>query len=93
MAKKIALAAFVLLAAGILAFYNPTKQDYIAFADENLAGSHPDEIEKTNLVIFSIYTPIVDETYGVSHVGIMGKFIELSEENFNVPIWVEFFFR
>ncbi|WP_316568779.1 hypothetical protein [Neobacillus sp. YIM B06451] len=93
MAKKIALAAVILLAAGILAFFNPTENDYIAYSNEYMFDSHPDEIEKTNLLVLSIYTPVIDEKYGISHLGIMGQFIELSEENFNLPIWVEFFFR
>ncbi|WP_156424283.1 hypothetical protein [Bacillus sp. FJAT-27445] len=97
MAKKIGLAAVILVVAGFLAFLNPTKNDYIAYTKdkfENLPDrSKPDDIEKTNLLIFSIYTPIVGEKYGISHLGIMGQFIELSEENFNPPIWLEFFLR
>ncbi|WP_156324549.1 hypothetical protein [Bacillus sp. FJAT-27245] len=93
MAKKIALVAVIIVAAGILAYFNPTEKDYITYSNENLVDSHPDDIEKTNLLIFSIYTPVLDERYGISHLGIMGQFIELSEENFNVPIWLKFFFR
>lgn len=97
MAKKISILAAAVCLAAVLAFMNPSETDYVAYAEEKFADepaiAHPDDIEKANLLIFSIYTPVVDEEYGVSHLGVMGQFIELSRENLKPPIWMEIFLR
>ncbi|RHW38112.1 hypothetical protein D1B31_15155 [Neobacillus notoginsengisoli] len=97
MAKKLGIIAAALLVAGILAFFNPSEKDFVVYAEEKFPDrpsvAHPDDIEKADLLLFSIYTPIVADEYGVSHLGIMGQFIELSRENLKPPIWMELFLR
>jgi hypothetical protein len=49
------------------------------------------DIERINFFIFSTYIPVVYSEKGITHLGIMGKFIQISDGQFDYPVWLELF--
>ncbi|WP_442598802.1 hypothetical protein [Neobacillus sp. D3-1R] len=80
---------------GFLFTTNPTEDDYDRFS-EKIYGKQPDsnlptELERLNFLFFSTYTPVVAFENGVTHLGIAGKFIKISEGQFDYPWFLEIF--
>ncbi|WP_163102401.1 hypothetical protein [Peribacillus alkalitolerans] len=81
---------------GFLYFTNPTLQKYKWFS-ENKYGEIPNnpelpmEIERINFLLFSTFTPIIGLEAGITHLGIMGQFIQISDGQFDYPVWLELF--
>ncbi|WP_316568705.1 hypothetical protein [Neobacillus sp. YIM B06451] len=79
-----------------LAFTNPNEKDYYNFI-ENEYGKSPEdrlyfsELERINFFVFSTYTPIFITEHGITHLGIMGKFIQISDGQFDYPLWLRLF--
>ncbi|WP_064092173.1 hypothetical protein [Rossellomorea aquimaris] len=82
---------FILLFTAIIT--NPSKDDYIQFSEESIGQPNPAglEIERINFYFFSAYTPVFFDEYGVSYLGLFGKFIRISDGQFDYPWWLEFF--
>lgn len=88
----IVLAIFLLAAI----FTNPTKQDYIQFTEESMGEPIPEDadntyIERINFVLFSAYSPVTHHEHGMTHLGIFGQFVQISDGQYDYPIWLEFF--
>lgn len=80
---------------GFLALTNPSESDYNEFTvkkygEPPLAYSHV-KLERINFIVFSTYTPFYQFENGITHLGIMGKFIQVSDGQFDYPKWLEFF--
>ena len=99
--KKYIVSGFFILMIILALATNPTTESYINFI-ENKTGVKeyslgkenrpiPIEIERINFYIFSTYTPVIYTEYGVTHLGIFGKFIEISRGQFHYPKWLELF--
>ncbi|TMU87261.1 hypothetical protein FGG79_03790 [Bacillus sp. BHET2] len=77
---------------GIAILTNPKKDEYIQFTEETIGEPAIDvEVEQINFVIFSSYTPIIFGEHGITHLGIFGQFIQISEGQFDYPAWLELF--
>ena len=90
--KKFIINAVLVLIFILFMITNPTKQEYLQFS----GWSEPPEsihiqIERVNFFIFSTYTPIVAHESGITHLGIMGHFFQISDGQFDYPWWLEFF--
>ncbi|MGD6832319.1 hypothetical protein ACQCT5_09150 [Sutcliffiella halmapala] len=74
-----------------LIYFNPSQQDYEEFSKQEY-GHPPDDvemdIERINFFIFSTYTPVVYLEKGITHLGIMGRFIRISDGQFDYPFWL-----
>src|SRR4051812_49596384 len=78
-----------------LALTNPSESDYNEFqlkkyGEPPLAYSEV-KLEHINFIVFSTYTPYYRYENGITHLGIMGKFIQISDGQFDYPTWLEFF--
>lgn len=82
---------FLLLFVSIIT--NPSKQDYLLFSEKQSGVPTPAEveIERINFYLFSTYTPFVVYENGITHLGIFGNFIQISDGQFDYPWWLEFF--
>lgn len=73
---------------------NPSDKQYLEFSME-LYGEPPQsvkiEVERINFLLFSTYTPIVHYEHGITHIGAFGKFFQLSEGQFDYPMWLNLF--
>jgi hypothetical protein len=92
--RSISLLVILLISAALLT--NPAKKDYLLFSEEffgeSLPVHDPDvSVERINFFLFSTYTPVVYEEHGVTHLGIYGQFIQISDGQFDYPWWLEFF--
>ncbi len=90
--KKFIISASLVLIIILCMITNPTKQEYLQFSgwSEPLESIHI-QIERVNFFIFSTYTPIVAHESGITHLGIMGHFFQISDGQFDYPKWLEFF--
>ncbi|WP_019412776.1 hypothetical protein [Paenisporosarcina sp. TG20] len=94
---KVLLIGSLLTLLIIAALSNPTEKDYVAFSDKRYGelpastSNFSVDIETINFVIFSTYTPIVAHEHGITHLGIMGTFIQISEGQFDYPWWLGLF--
>ncbi|QFT87534.1 hypothetical protein FIU87_02620 [Bacillus sp. THAF10] len=69
----------VLLLIVIAILTNPTLADYEGEKGELLEG----EVEHINFYVFSTYTPVVHHEHGITHLGIFGKFYQMSDGQFD----------
>jgi hypothetical protein len=94
MNKWFIIVAFILFIF-VLTFTNPTEEDYQQFIvnefGEPPISDLPVEIERVDFVIFSTYTPIVAFEHGITHLGIGGIFLQISDGQFDYPWWLELF--
>jgi hypothetical protein len=67
-----------------------TVKGYITVA-EGKAGNAIVKIERVNFYIFSTYTPFIYVESDVTHLGVFGHFIRISEGQFDYPRWLELF--
>jgi hypothetical protein len=78
---------FILLV--VLALTNPSEQDFIKFDEEKYGKppitSFPITLDRKNFLLFSIYTPVFAVESGVTHLGIMGQFIQISMGGMGKP--------
>jgi hypothetical protein len=49
------------------------------------------KIERINFYIFSTYTPFIYMENGMTHLGVFGHFIQISDGQFDYPRWLELF--
>ncbi|MGB3261996.1 hypothetical protein [Paenisporosarcina sp.] len=92
--KRYIISAFLvlLLLIVLLIATNPTKQEYLQFNDwEEKQPSIHVQIERINFYVFSTYTPVVAHEHGMTHLGIIGDFYQISDGQFDYPWWLEFF--
>lgn len=93
--KKRWIAGIVLLLLVIvLAVTNPTEQDYNEFSVSKYGEPDsriPVEIERINFLLFSTYTPVYLMEKGITHLGICGNFIQISDGQFDYPWWLDLF--
>lgn len=96
--KRNIFVAFSVLIIILALFTNPTKEDYMQFTnwqDEQLVvegnGHIQVKIERVNFYVFSTYTSIVHIEHGVTHLGVFGHFIRISNGQFHYPRWLELF--
>jgi hypothetical protein len=79
----------------LFALTNPTESDYNDFQLKKYGElplvSSEIELERINFIVFSTYTPFRHYENGITHLGIMGKFIRISDGQFDYPTWLEFF--
>ncbi|MGM0835662.1 MAG: hypothetical protein ACQEV7_05855 [Bacillota bacterium] len=77
-----------------LLYFNPSEQNYEEFSEQEY-GLPPDDvemdIERINFFFFSTYTPVVYSEKGITHLGIMEKFILISDGQFGYPVWLGLF--
>ena len=93
--RRIFLIVLFILLFGFLSLTNPSESDYNEFA-LNKYGEPPltyanVKLERINFIVFSTYTPFYQFENGITHLGIMGKFIQISDGQFDYPWWLEFF--
>jgi len=90
--KKFIISALFVLIIILCMNTNPTKQEYLQFSgwSEPPKSIHI-QIERVNFFIFSTYTPIVAHESGITHLGILGNFYQISDGQFDYPRWLEFF--
>lgn len=90
--KKFIIGTLFVLIIILFMITNPTKQEYLQFSgwSEQPESIHI-QIERVNFFIFSTYTPIVAHESGITHLGIMGNFFQISDGQFDYPRWLEFF--
>jgi hypothetical protein len=86
--KKIQwIITFILLV--VLALSNPSEQDYKKFDEEKygkpLITSFPITLDRKNFFLFSTYTPVFAVENGITHLGIMGHFIQISNGGMGKP--------
>lgn len=89
--KRTLISAILLLIIIIFISTNPTKKDYLLYQDWEEISSPHFQIERKNFYLFSTYTPIVAHEYGMTHLGLMGNFYQISEGQFDYPWWLNFF--
>lgn len=72
---------------GLLAFTNPSKKDFVSFFEKEYGKlpktDLPVGLEKINFLFFSLYTPVVATEHGITHLGILGHFVQISEGQFD----------
>jgi len=90
--KKFIIGTLFVLIIILFMITNPTKQEYLQFSgwSEQPESIHI-QIERVNFFIFSTYTPIVAHESGITHLGILGHFFQISDGQFDYPRWLEFF--
>lgn len=90
--KRLIISTLIVLMIIFCMSTNPTKQEYLQFNgwSESPKSIHI-QIERVNFVLFSTYTPIVAHESGITHLGIVGHFFQISEGQFDYPWWLEFF--
>jgi hypothetical protein len=94
--KRLVFTLIILAVLGLFALTNPNESDYYDFTVKEF-GQPPHElmlfsrVERINFFLFSSYTPYFFIENGVTHLGIMGKFIRISDGQFDYPWWLEFF--
>lgn len=92
--RRISMLIFVVLV-GFLFFTNPTEKDYHLYSEKKYGKpptlNLPTELERVNFIIFSTYTPKFAFENGITHLGIMGHFFQISDGQFDYPWWLEFF--
>ena len=94
--KKLKLSiSIVVLAVGLLVLTNPSESDYFEFTVKEYGEpprvSSSAKLERINFFVFSTYTPVFQYEKGITHLGIMGTFIQISDGQFDYPFWLEFF--
>lgn len=65
---------------------NPTKHDYLQFIEEEIGPKRENveiEIKRGNFYVFSTYTPIVRNEHGMTHLGVLNTFFEISDGQFD----------
>lgn len=90
---------FGILIMGVLIFLaltNPNEKDYYVFTEKKYGKPLEDslymsDLERIDFFVFSTYTPIFITEHGITHLGIMGKFIQISDGQFDYPRWLELF--
>lgn len=73
---------------------NPSTKSYLQFSEEETGVEKPEEVEveRINFFLFSTYAskgPM--DHYGKVHLGFMGRFYQISDGQFDYPVWLEFF--
>ena len=80
---------------GLLALTNPNEDDYYAYEEKEYTGSLLNfeyvELERINFIVFSTYTPFVHSENGITHLGVFGVFIQISDGQFDYPKWMNLF--
>ena len=91
--KRYGTVTFFFLLFIILFFTNPTSNDYLQFSENQIGLPTPTnvEIERINFYLFSTYTPIAYQEYGMTHLGVFNNFFQISDGQFDYPWWLEFF--
>ncbi|HEX5563696.1 MAG TPA: hypothetical protein VFX34_01945 [Sporosarcina sp.] len=82
---------FILLIALVT---NPSEKEYLQFSEGKYGPPPPSvkmEIERVNFLLFSTYTPVYHVEYGITHLGAFGMFFQLSDGQFDYPIWLDLF--
>ncbi|MCF6136568.1 hypothetical protein [Pseudalkalibacillus berkeleyi] len=82
----------VLCTASILT--NPSTESYLQFSEEKSGVMKPAEVEveRINFFLFSTYAPKGPmDHYGIVHLGFMNRFYQISEGQYDYPVWLEFF--
>lgn len=64
---------------------------FIQYLEVDMEGSIPYKVERINFFIFSTYTAMVYVERGVTHLGVFGNFIRISEGQFDYPWWLKVF--
>ncbi|GAA0342995.1 hypothetical protein GCM10008967_36840 [Bacillus carboniphilus] len=95
MKKRWKIIAILLLACLCLfLFTNPNTSDYEVFSTDKYGEAPTDlplEIERVNFFLFSTYTPVIASEHGITHLGIVGQFFQISDGQFDYPWWLELF--
>ncbi|WP_409270086.1 hypothetical protein V1499_11630 [Neobacillus sp. SCS-31] len=94
--KRWVIGIVIMVVLIFLALTNPNEKDYYDFT-VNEYGKPPHDslyfskIERINFIIFSTFTPYFLYENGVTHIGIMGNFIQVSDGQFDYPRWLKLF--
>ena len=88
--------SFLLFLLIIVAFTNPTKQDYIRFDEERTGIPIPENVRvvDANFFFFSVYATAPKNTfdeYGIAHLGFMGLFFQVTDGQYDESIWEAFY--
>jgi hypothetical protein len=71
----------------VLALTNPSEQDYKKFDEEKYGKppvtSFPITLDRKNFFLFSTYTPVFAVENGITHLGILGCFIQITKDGMN----------
>ncbi|BCB02567.1 hypothetical protein [Bacillus sp. KH172YL63] len=89
---KIVLLIFIPLFVGGMAFLtNPSPTEYHQYMKQSAGEDKPTEfqVEHVNFYMFSAYTPIAYGEYGITHIGVFGRFFPISDGQFDYPVWLE----
>ncbi|WP_059170438.1 hypothetical protein [Bacillus sp. FJAT-27445] len=90
--KRLVFGIVIIIVLVFLALTNPNETDYYKeFGDPHLDSLYISKLERINFFVFSTYTPYFFTEHGITHLGIMGKFIQISDGQFDYPWWLEFF--
>ncbi|MCA1039281.1 DUF4359 domain-containing protein [Bacillus infantis] len=83
--RSIYLFGAAVLLAVLLFMTNPSKQDYLEFSEKQTGEPLPAIVlaERTNFLLFSVYTPNVHHEQGITHLGIFSSFYQLSDGQFD----------
>lgn len=88
--KRFIFTFILLIVLGIAIITNPTQKEYKQFTEKAIGETPSDiEVEHINFYIFSAYTPVAFGEHGITYLGIFGQFIQISEGQFDYPIWLE----
>lgn len=89
------------LTGGILAFIillalltNPSEEQYLRFSEDRYGTIETPismEIERINFLVFTAYTPIYFNEHGITHIGAFSTFFQISDGQFDYPMWLEIF--
>lgn len=84
---------FTMLLVGF--FTNPSEEEYLEMTGEPIYEELPEglemEVERVNFFLFSAYTPVVAGEHGMTHLGVYGRFFQISNGQFDYPVWLEVF--
>lgn len=94
--KLLVFTIIILVVLIFLALTNPNERDYYNFTVSEYGEPPHDslyfsKLERINFIIFSTYTPYFLFENGITHIGIMGKFIQISDGQFDYPLWLRLF--
>lgn len=93
--KKYSLLFLVFTFLLIAVLTNPSEEEYLEMTGETTYEKLPEElemeVERVNFFLFSAYTPVVAGEHGITHLGVLGSFFQISSGQFDYPGWLEVF--
>ena len=93
--KKYSLLVLVFTLVLVAVLTNPSEEEYLEMTGEPIYEELPEglemEVERVNFFLFSAYTPVVAGEHGLTHLGVYGRFFQISNGQFDYPVWLEVF--